>query len=107
MLKIFGLQDETADDCSKGEGEDIESDEELVKYFQTKSVKYFHGLKYFLGGSGVQLRQPGLDQVPRLPLVARHGGLLPRAGGDFSPGRGVSQQRGRQVPRRVSCALLF
>ena len=41
MLKIFGLQDETADDCSKGEGEDIESDEELVKYFQTKNCKIF------------------------------------------------------------------
>ena len=42
MLKIFGLQDETADDCSKGVGEDIESDEELVKYFQTEIVKYLN-----------------------------------------------------------------
>ena len=98
----MSYQDEAADECSKGEGEDIESDDELVKYFQTKIMKYFHGLKYFPGWSGVQLRQPGVDQVPRLPLVARHGRLLPRAGGDVPPGRGVSQQRGRQVPRRVS-----
>ena len=88
----MSFQDEAADECSKGEGEDIESDDELVKYFQTISVKYFHGLKYFLGGSGVQLREPGVDQVPRLPLVARHGGLLPGAGGDLPSGRGVSQQ---------------
>ena len=95
MLKIFGLQDETADDCSKGEGEDIESDEELVKYFQTEIVKYFPELKYFLGGRGVQLWQSGMDQVPWLSLVAGYGRLLPRAGGNFSPGRGISQQRGR------------
>ena len=103
MLKIFGLQDETADDCSKGDGEDIESDEELVKYFQTEIVKYFQTeivkyfpeLKYFLGGRGVQLWQSGLDQVPWLSLVAGYGRLLPRAGGNFSPGRGISQQRGR------------
>ena len=45
----MSFQDEAADECSKGDGEDIESDDELVNYFQTKSAKYFHLLKYYHG----------------------------------------------------------
>ena len=89
-------QDETANDCGKGEGEHVESDEDLV------GVEYTCGSLVWIKFKGTN--DPNLSwrlmSTSRIPLVARHGGLLPRRWGNICPESG--HQRGCQVPCRVS-----
>ena len=68
-------KDEAANECGKGEGEHVESDDELV------GVEYTCGSLVWIKfkGSETESRESRrlLLSISRISLVARHGGLLP------------------------------